>query len=115
MSVPNPTLFQPLKIGTMSIPGRIIKTATTETMSTENGFVTDALVQFYEPFAKAGTPLIITGNFYTQRSGRVYKLMPGADHDDKLPGMMRLVDGVHQHGAKTVSYTHLTLPTTPYV
>jgi 2,4-dienoyl-CoA reductase-like NADH-dependent reductase (Old Yellow Enzyme family) len=93
-------LFDPLVIGGMTIPGRIIKTATTETMSTEDGFVTDELVAFYEPYAEAGTPLIITGNFYTQRSGRVYKRMPGADHDDKIAGMKRMVDAAHRHGSK---------------
>lgn len=100
MAIQHPLLFKPLNIGTMTIPGRIVKTATTETMSTEDGFVTDALVEFYEPFAKAGTPLIITGNLYTQRSGRVYNRMPGADHDDKLVGMARLVNSVHRHGSK---------------
>jgi len=93
-------LFDPLEIGGMTIPGRIIKTATTETMSTADGFVTDELVAFYEPYAEAGTPLIVTGNFYTQRSGRVYNRMPGADHDDKIAGMRRLADAAHRHGSK---------------
>lgn len=93
-------LFDPLRIGGMHIPGRIIKTATTETMSTEDGFVTDELVAFYEPYAEAGTPLIVTGNFYTQRSGRVYNRMPGADDDDKIPGMRRMADIAHRHGSK---------------
>ncbi|WP_420475535.1 hypothetical protein [Noviherbaspirillum sp. ST9] len=93
-------LFDPLTIGGMTIPSRIIKTATTETMSTEDGFVTDELVAFYELYAEAGTPLIITGNFYTQRSGRVYNRMPGADHDDKIPGMKRMADIAHRHGSK---------------
>ena len=69
-------LFAPRRIGAMTIPGRIIKTATTETMGTVDGFVTDELVAFYEPYAEAGTPLIVTGNFYTQRSGKVYHRMP---------------------------------------
>lgn len=93
-------LFDPLRIGGMTIPGRIIKTATTETMSTEDGYVTDELVAFYEMYAEAGTPLIITGNYYTQRSGRVYDRMPGADHDDKIPGMRRVADAAHRHGAR---------------
>lgn len=93
-------LFDPLDIGGMTIPGRIIKTATTETMSTADGFVTDELVAFYELYAEAGTPLIITGNFYTQRSGRVYNRMPGADHDDKIAGMKRMADIAHRHGSK---------------
>jgi 2,4-dienoyl-CoA reductase-like NADH-dependent reductase (Old Yellow Enzyme family) len=93
-------LFEPLRIGAMTIPGRIVKTATTETMSTVDGFVTEELVAFYEPYAEAGTPLIVTGNFYTQRSGKVYHRMPGADDDDKIAGMRRLTEMAHRHGAK---------------
>ncbi|TFW09273.1 NADH:flavin oxidoreductase [Oxalobacteraceae bacterium OM1] len=93
-------LFDPLEIGKMTIPGRIIKTATTETMSTADGFVTDELVAFYERYAEAGTPLIITGNFYTQRSGRVYNRMPGADDDNKIAGMKRMADIAHRQGSK---------------
>jgi 2,4-dienoyl-CoA reductase-like NADH-dependent reductase (Old Yellow Enzyme family) len=93
-------LFQPIDFGGMTVSGRIIKTATTETMSTADGFVTDELVAFYELYAEAGTPLIVTGNFYTQRSGRVYNRMPGADHDDKIAGMKRVAHIAHRHGSK---------------
>lgn len=96
----NRVLFEAFNIGRMTVPGRIIKTATTETMSTEDGFVTDELVAFYERYAQGETPLIITGNFYTQRSGRVYNRMPGADHDNKIAGMKRIADIAHRHGSK---------------
>lgn len=92
-------LFEPLNIGDCVVPGRIIKTATAETMATPDGFVTDELVRFYELYAIAGTPLIITGNLYPQVSGKVYTRMPGADGDDKLDGLRRLPQAVHRHGS----------------
>ncbi len=93
-------LFEPLNIGNCIIPGRLIKTATAETMATPDGFVTDELIQFYEMYALAGTPFIITGNLYPQESGKVYTRMTGADGEDKVEGLQRLTKAVHQHGSK---------------
>jgi 2,4-dienoyl-CoA reductase-like NADH-dependent reductase (Old Yellow Enzyme family) len=92
-------LFEPLAIGKMVIPGRIIKTATAETMATPEGYVTDELLRFYEMYAKAGTPMIITGNLYPQATGKVYTRMTGADADDKIEGLKQLTRIVHQHGS----------------
>jgi 2,4-dienoyl-CoA reductase-like NADH-dependent reductase (Old Yellow Enzyme family) len=93
-------LFTPIKIGQLTLPGRLIKTATSETRASDDGFVTDELLDFYLPIAAGGTPLIITGNFYTSIDGKSTPRQPGADHDDKLPALARLVSAVHQHGAK---------------
>jgi len=93
----NSVLFKPFNIGNCVIPGRVIKSATAETMATPEGFVTDELVRFYELYAMAGTPLIITGNLYPQQSGKVYTRMTGADRDDKCEGLQRLTQVVHQH------------------
>ena len=92
-------LFEPLKLGNLVIPGRVIKTATAETMATPDGFVTDELVRFYELYAMAGTPFIITGNMYPQASGKILTRMVGADSADKLPGLRWLPKVVHQHGS----------------
>ncbi len=96
----NNLLFEPLSIGSCKIPGRIIKTATAETMATADGFVTDELVELYEMYARAGTPFIITGNLYSQESGKVYVQMTGADADDKIDGLLRITQAVHRHGSK---------------
>jgi 2,4-dienoyl-CoA reductase-like NADH-dependent reductase (Old Yellow Enzyme family) len=57
-------LLNPLQIGRLSVPGRLFKSATSETRATHDGYVTDELLEFYEPMVRAGTPLIITGNLY---------------------------------------------------
>ena len=50
--------------------------------------------------AKGGTPLIITGNIYVSLDGKSAPRQVGADHDDKIPGLARLIDAVHAHGSK---------------
>ena len=93
-------LFSPLRIGTLELPGRLFKTATAETRATADGFVTDAVLDFYRPMAHAGTPLIITGNIYISRQAKSAPWQLGADHDDKIPGLARLTGLVHSHGSK---------------
>jgi len=88
-------LFSPLKIGSLELPGRLIKTATVETRASNNGYVTAALLDFYGPLAQGGTPLIITGNIYTSVLGKSTPLQLGADDDSKIPGLAQLVDLVH--------------------
>lgn len=74
----NNSLFSPLTIGQLTLPVRIYKTATSETRADPDGFVTDELLEFYEPIAAAGTPLIITGNLYTSVQGKVMGTKPRA-------------------------------------
>ena len=100
MAVAESPLFEPIDIGTLTIAGRLIKTATAETRASHDGFVTPELLQFYIPMAKGGTPLIITGNIYVSRAGKSAPRQVGADDDDKIPGLRQLTDAVHAHGSR---------------
>ena len=93
-------LFSPIRIGPLELPGRLFKTATAETRASPDGFVTDAVVDFYRPIARGGTPLIITGNIYISQQGKSAPNQLGVDDDDKIPGLARLVEAVHAQGAK---------------
>lgn len=100
MTPQSSTLFDPIRIGPLVLPGRLFKTATAETRGTADGFATDAVVDFYVPIARGGTPLIITGNIYVSRDGKSAPMQLGADHDDKIPALARVVDAVHAQGAR---------------
>jgi 2,4-dienoyl-CoA reductase-like NADH-dependent reductase (Old Yellow Enzyme family) len=100
MSRDESPLFKPLAIGPLTIPGRVIKSATSETRATADGFVTPQLIDFYVPMARAGVPLIISGNLYTSIDGRSTPRQLGADDDKKIPALKQLVDAVHRHGTK---------------
>jgi len=92
-------LFEPFSIGGLSIPGRLVKSATSETMASPDGFATDELVRFYGPLAKSGTPLLITGNIYVSPDGQSTPRQMGADTDDKIPALARLAAEVRRHGS----------------
>jgi 2,4-dienoyl-CoA reductase-like NADH-dependent reductase (Old Yellow Enzyme family) len=100
MPEPGSALFETLRIGGLSVPGRVYKSATSETRASREGFVTDELIAFYEPIAKGGTPLIISGNMYVSRDGQSTVRMCGIDSDEKIPGLKRLAEAVHAHGSK---------------
>ncbi len=93
-------LFSGFFIGSLEIPGRVVKTATSETQATDDGFATEKHIAFYEPMAKAGTPLIITGNIYTSRDGQSTPKQLGADSDEKIAALSSLTETVHGHGSK---------------
>ncbi len=95
----SPILGQPLKIGALTANGRVFKTATSETRATEDGFVSDELLDFYNPIAQAGTPLIITGNLYVNEEGKSTYRMCGADNKDKVEGLTQWADLCHEHGS----------------
>lgn len=94
------SLFSPIRIGGLELPGRLFKTATAETRATEDGFVTPEVIDFYTPMAKAGTPLIITGNLYISSQAKSAPRQLGVDHADKIAGLRQLVDAVHAHGSR---------------
>jgi len=91
-------LFSPLRIGNLTVRGRVFKASTTESMATPDGFVTDSMLRFYEPFVRARTPLVVTGSCYVSEDGKLAPLMCGADDDDKIPGLRRLADLAHREG-----------------
>jgi 2,4-dienoyl-CoA reductase-like NADH-dependent reductase (Old Yellow Enzyme family) len=103
MTTPSNPLVTPLQIGNMTVAGRLFKSATSETRSSTDGFVTDELLRFYEPIARAGTPLIVTGNLYVSLQGKSAARQAGIDADDKKPGLRQWVQLAHQHGSLLVA------------
>lgn len=100
MSTGDSILFKSLTIGKLTIPGRVIKAATSETRADKDGFATQSHIDFYLPIARGGTPLIITGNIYVSFDGKSTPMQMGAEDDAKIPALSRLVDAVHAQGVK---------------
>ena len=96
-------LLKPLQIGRLSVPGRLYKSATSETRATDEGYVTDELLQFYEPMVRAGTPLIVTGNLFVSLQAKSAGRQAGIDSDDKTPGLREWVQLAHSGGSLLVA------------
>jgi len=95
-------LAQPITIGPVTLPNRIVKASMVENMASEQGEVTDRLIRFYERQAKGGAGLHITGGAYVQRSGRSVRYLIGAYDDRLIPGLRRLTETVHGLGSRIV-------------
>jgi len=92
-------LFEKTEIKGMELKNRLVRSATHEAMADENGFPTDRLFKLYERLANGGVGLIVTGYTYVSRDGK-FKAMLGIDTDQHISKYRKLVDHVHQNGAK---------------
>ena len=93
-------LFTGKTVGNLEIKNRFVHSGTYECMATEEGEVTDALIQRYRNLARGDVGLIVTGYMSVHQSGRAAKHQTGIHSDSFLPGLSRLADTVHQEGGK---------------
>jgi 2,4-dienoyl-CoA reductase-like NADH-dependent reductase (Old Yellow Enzyme family) len=93
-------LFEKSTIKGMELRNRFVRSATDEAMAGPNGVITDQLIKLYSNLAKGGIGLIISGHFYVHTSGQISGKQKGIHTDELIPGLRRLVDAVHEHGAK---------------
>ncbi|MFF2083552.1 NADH:flavin oxidoreductase [Nocardia sp. NPDC058176] len=98
-----PTPGTPLRIGTMEVTGRLYKSATSETRASDDGYVTNDLLDFYRPMVAAGTPLIVTGNLFVSRQGKSAGRQAGIDTDEKIVGLAAWARLAHSGGTKLVA------------
>jgi len=95
-----PEYLRPGKIGSLALANRLIRTATSETMATEQGEVTNELINFYSALARGGAGLLITGHAYVEEVGQCSARQIGIYSDTLVPGLARLTAAVHQNGGR---------------
>ena len=93
-------LFEPIKIADVQIRNRIVMSPMGLGRATDDGFVTDVMVDFYVERSRGGAGLInIVCGF---NDFCVYLPHIPALQDDKyIPGLKRMTDAIHEHGART--------------
>lgn len=99
-------LFQPGKIGALTLKNRIVMAAMGTGYCHYDGYVLDEYIAFMEERAKGGTGLLMTG---VTRILSEVGMRPGSMgiYDDKLiPGLRQLTDVVHRHDAKIFMQLH---------
>jgi 2,4-dienoyl-CoA reductase-like NADH-dependent reductase (Old Yellow Enzyme family) len=94
-----PTLFDPLKIGDLEIPNRILLAPLTRNRSTGPGRVPNAMMrEYYTQRASAG--LIISEATSVAPAGVGYPHTPGVWSDEQVEGWRNVVAGVHGAGGR---------------
>ncbi|MHB8076467.1 oxidoreductase [Desulfosporosinus fructosivorans] len=113
-------LFSPAQIGSLQLRNRLVMTPIHLGYSPK-GEVNDQLIEFYRARARGGVGLIIVGGCGIDRIGNAFG-MTQLDDDRFIPGLRRLVDAVHEEGAKIVPqlyqagrYAHSALTGQPSV
>lgn len=93
-------LFEPISLGGLQLENRFVHSATYEAMATEEGKVSQELVERYRSLARGQVGLIIPGYLYVHPLGRSMKYQTGIHSDDMIPGLRKLVEAVHQEGGR---------------
>ena len=92
-------LFDPIKIGSLNLKNRFLRSSTHDSMQTQDGYITEMAITSLLQLAKGGVGLIITGAANVQRSSRVdYQI--SIDSDNFIPCLRTLVDRVHSYDVK---------------
>ncbi len=102
-------VFTPARIAKLEIPNRLVRSATYESRATEEGFVTDDLIQFYETLAQGGIGLTITGMSYVRADGNQLTKMIGSYSDKYLDGLTRLAGAYHDKANELANNSKILL------
>jgi len=90
-------LFSPGKIGNVQIKNRIIRSATWVARATEDGYITDDLIEYYTKLAEGGVGLIISGYIAVDLEGAATPRMTRLYDDTYIPGQKKLVNTIHEY------------------
>jgi len=93
-------LFEPCKIGKVVLKNRLVM-APMSTNFAKDGYITDAMIAYYEERAKGGVGLIVVEDGIVDvPQGNHVKNIVAVDDDRYIPGLQKLSEAVHLHGAK---------------
>ena len=93
-----PGLLDPIQVGTLSVPNRIVMPPMGIGKATASGEVTEDHIEHYVARAKARPGLIIVEFTWVEARGSPVSKALGIDTDDKIPGLRRLVSAVKETG-----------------
>lgn len=92
-------LFEPLRIGELEVPNRILMAPMTRSRSRQPGDVPwEMNVEYYRQRASAG--LIFTEATWVDVLGKGYAYIPGIATDEQVEGWRPIVEAVHREGGR---------------
>ncbi len=91
-------IFTPWQMGELTIPNRLVRSATWEGMAQPDGTPTFETVNFTAELAEGGVGLIITGYAFIHPLGRGLPHQTGVHIDAMIGPITRISDAVHKNG-----------------
>ena len=96
-------IFAPIKIGSMIITNRFVRSATHDWLGANNGRITDKQIALYKELAIHDVGMIISAHAYVEHPrGRASLRQNGIYDDIFIDGYRELVDTVRPYGAKLI-------------
>lgn len=93
-------LFEPVKVGPMDLRNRLVMAPMGTNLATQDGYVTDRMIDYYAERAKGGVGLIIVEIAMVHPSGKHLSGELSLDDDRFIPGLSELARAVKSFGAK---------------
>ncbi len=95
-----PTLFDPLRVGALTLPNRIVMAPLTRSRATDDRVPTPLMREYYVQRASAG--MILTEATSVTPMGVGYARTPGIWSEAQVEGWRHITEGVHQAGGRIV-------------
>ena len=95
-------LFDPIVINGLELKNRIVMAPMATNMATPEGRVTERHIKHYTARAEGGAGLIILEHTYIAVEGKLARNQTGLYDDSLVTELKRLVDAIHQAGAKVI-------------
>ena len=94
-------LLSPGRIGALEVRNRILMCPMGDCLAEADGSVSERQIAYYAARARGGAGLLLVGSAsIAYPSGSYGARQTALSHDDYLPGLRRLTDRVHEHGAR---------------
>ncbi len=93
-----PNLFDPLSLGTLSLPNRIVMAPMTRSRSTADGVPGELIATYYAQRASAG--LLISEGTVPSAMGKGYVRIPGIYTPEQVAGWKLVTEAVHAAGGR---------------
>jgi len=102
-----PSLFSPIRIRNLTLKNRIVMPPMVcFKWAGDDGLVTDRNVAHYEARARGGVGLVIVEAHAVNRLGRLASGQLGLWSDEHVPGLRRIAEACHRHGAAVLVQIH---------
>ena len=96
-------LFDPITIRTLTLPNRLMRSATAERMADpDDGTPLPVLKDIYRTLARGGVGLIVTGHAYVDRGGKAHPEMASIADDKMIPAWRETVRPAQEAGARVI-------------
>ena len=92
------TLFDPIKLGELELPNRIVMPPMTRSRAANGNVPTALMAEYYAQRASAG--LIVTEGTQISQQGQGYAWTPGIYSAGQVAGWRRVTDAVHAAGGR---------------